>query len=254
MIRFAYVLGALVAFAPAFAQADGKAIAVRCDKANTGFGGESSAVRMTLINAQGDKVERKIKLKTAEIEDEGDRSMLTFEWPPDVKGTRLLTHTHADDDDDQWLYLPAMKRVKRISSRNQSSAFMGSEFAFEDLGGQEPSKYEWTLDSEAELGGRAVWILTRVPTNRRSGYSKQVVWMDKQYHQPIKIDYYDRKKALLKTMVASGFTQYEGKWWRPSTLEMVNHQTHKKSILEWTARTMGVEFDEEDFERDALED
>lgn len=231
----------------------GLSIATESDRVNSGFGGERSKVEMVLINAQGDEVKRKIALASTEVEDDGDRSLLTFEWPADVKGTRLLTWSHPNDSDDQWLYLPAMRRVKRISSRSQSGAFMGSEFSFEDLGSQEPSKYTWTLDGEENLEGRAVWKLTRVPTSKRSGYSKQIVWMDKAYRQPIRIDYYDRKKTLLKTMKASGFAQH-GKWWRPATLEMVNHQTHKKSILKWTQRTMGVEFDEEDFDRDALED
>lgn len=232
---------------------EGLAIARKCDKANAGFGSEEARVEMVLVNAGGDRVERKLGMKTMEVDDDGDRSMLTFESPPDVKGTRLLTHAHPGDDDDQWLYLPAMRRVKRISARSQSASFMGSEFAFEDLGGQEVSKYTWQLDGEEKLGERAVWKLGRVPTNKRSGYSKQILWMDKQYCQPLKIEYYDRKQALLKTMTATAFGSH-GKWWRPESLEMVNHQTHKKSILKWVGRTMEADLDEDDFDKDALED
>lgn len=233
--------------------AEGLAIAKRCEAANDGFGSEEASLEMVLINASGDRVQRKLDMKTIEVDGEGDRSMLTFLWPPDIKGTKLLTHTRRGKSDQQWLYLSAMRRVKRISSRSQSGAFMGSEFAFEDLGGQEVSKYTWSLDGEESLGGRKVWRLTRVPTSSRSGYSKQVVWMDQQYKQPIKIDFYDRKQSLLKTLTAKGFAR-QGKWWRPSALEMVNHQTHKKSVLEWAERELEADLDEDEFDKDALED
>ena len=234
-------------------EARGRAIADAAERHNSGFAGESSAVEMVLINAQGDQVVRKLAIKTLEMKGDGDRTLLTFEWPADVKGTRLLTWAHPKDDDDQWLYMPAMRRVKRISARSQSGAFMGSEFAFEDLGGQDPDKYTWRFDREEKVGEHEAWVLTRVPVNTRSGYSKQVVWMSKTHQQPVKIDFYDRKGERLKTMTATGFSQH-GKWWRPARLEMVNHQTHKKSQLKWSSRTMGEDFDPEDFDREALED
>lgn len=249
---------ALAAITPLAALAEtpeqkGLAIALAADAANAGFGGEKAAVEMVLINAQGDRVVRKLGIQTLEMKGDGDRSLLTFEWPADVKGTRLLTWSHKKEDDDQWLYLPAMQRVKRISSRNKSGAFMGSEFAFEDLGSQEPTKYTWRLDGEEAIEERPAWVLTRTPVDRGSGYSKQVVWMDKGHQQPVKIDYYDRKGERLKTMTATAFEQH-GKWWRPKSLEMVNHQTRKKSQLTWSSRTMGVDFDPDDFDREALED
>lgn len=251
------VAALLLVSAPLVASADpaaeGLAIARSCDAANAGFGSEEAELEMVLVNASGDRVTRKLAMKSIEIEGDGDRSMLTFLWPPDVKGTRLLTHTHPGDDDDQWLFLAAMKRIKRISSRSQSGAFMGSEFAFEDLGSQEVSKYRWTLDGEAQVDGRPTWTLTRVPVSKRSGYSKQVVSMDQGYKQPVRIDFYDRKGARLKTLTAKGFSRH-GRWWRPSTLEMVNHQTHKRSILEWTEREMEADLDEDEFDKDALED
>jgi len=255
LLSVSALLLAAVCASPAAADpaAEGLAIAKACDAANNGFGSEEAELEMLLVNASGDTVKRKLAMKSIEVEDEGDRSMLTFMWPPDIKGTKLLTHTHAGDDDDQWLYLSAMRRVKRISSRSQSGAFMGSEFAFEDLGGQDVAKYTWRLDGEESVDGRAAWKLTRVPRNKRSGYSKQVVWMDKQYKQPIKIDFYDRKETLLKTLTATGFAR-QSKWWRPATLEMVNHQTHKKSVLKWAEREMEADLDEDEFDKDALED
>ena len=96
---------------------------------NDGFGGESSEMTMVLINAHGDQTVRKMTSVSTEVKGDGDRSRIEFIQPADVKGTRMLTWSHGTKNDDQWLYLPSLKRVKRISSRSKSGSFMGSEFA-----------------------------------------------------------------------------------------------------------------------------
>ena len=118
----------------------GLEIALKNDVANQGFKSESSVMEMKLINAYGDVTTRRMLSQVLEGTNEGDLSLATFEWPADVKGTKMLTHTMKSTDDKQWLYLPAIKRVKRISSRNKSGSFMGSEFSYEDLGSQEVEK------------------------------------------------------------------------------------------------------------------
>ena len=95
---------------------------------------------MTLKNRAGKTSRRIIRIKTLESKGDGDKSLSLFDEPADVKGTSMLTYSHGLKPDDQWLYLPALKRVKRINSRNKSGPFMGSEFAFEDLGSQEVEK------------------------------------------------------------------------------------------------------------------
>ena len=100
---------------------------------------------MTLKNKSGKTSTRLIRIRTLEVEDDGDKSLSIFDEPADVKGTAMLTYTHGLEPDDQWLYLPALKKVKRISSRNKSGPFMGSTFAFEDLGSQEVEKYTYNF-------------------------------------------------------------------------------------------------------------
>jgi len=92
---------------------------------------------MTLRNRAGKESLRNVRIKNLEVDGDGDKSLSIFDEPADVKGTTSLTWSHSDKPDDQWLYLPALKRVKRISSKNKSGPFMGSEFAFEDIGSQE---------------------------------------------------------------------------------------------------------------------
>jgi len=239
--------------ARADAVAEGLAVAKKADAANAGFKSETSTLKMDLINAHGDVTERKMVIETLEGTDDGDRSRAVFEWPADVKGTKLLTFTHRKGDDDQWLYLPAIKRVKRISSNNKSGSFMASEFAYEDLGSQEVEKYTYKLLSEEKLEGRDTWKIERVPLDKKSGYKRQVVWMDKQYMNPLRIDYYDRKDELLKTAVFSQYQKF-GKYWRAGKIDMRNAQTKKRSVLTWEKRSLGAKLDPAVFESTALEE
>lgn len=229
----------------------GTEIAKKVDAANDGWKTETSTMEMVLVNAHGDRTTRKLRSQVTEVAGDGDRSRIEFEWPADVKGTRMLTWTHKTGDDDQWLFLPAINRVKRISAGNKSGSFMGSEFAYEDLASQEVDKYKHKHVADEALSGRKTWKLERVPTDARSGYSKQLMWIDHEYLQPLKIEYYDRKGELLKTATFSDFEKL-GKYYRAKKLVMVNHQTKKESHLTWAARKLGESIKAKDFESDAL--
>lgn len=262
MKRLSLVLAAALlapsAVAPAPALADdaaskGLAVAHKADLANQGFVGEKAAVTLELVNAHGDVTKRKMAMEIAEGTDDGDKSRSTFEWPADVKGTKLLTWTHKKSDDDRWLYLPAVKRVKRISSNNKSGSFMGSEFAYEDLSSQEVEKFTYKLVDEPKQDGRDTWRLERYPVEKESGYARQVVWMDKEYLGPLRIDYYDRKNELLKTATFGSYKKM-GKYWRFGVIKMDNVQTKKKSVLTWDDRQLGIKLPAESFDSARLED
>jgi len=231
----------------------GLTIARRADAANSGFRGEHATIEMVLVNAHGDKTRRKMISATLETSSDGDKSRIEFLWPADVKGTRMLTWTHKRGSDDQWLYLPAIKRVKRISSRNKSGSFVGSEFSYEDLGSQEVEQFHHKWLAVVKLAGRNAWKLQRIPNDKKSGYSREIVWSDKKYNNALKIEYYDRKGELLKTAKFSAFKRY-GKWWRANQIDMVNHQTRKRSSLTWQMRKLGVQQDDDDFDSDELAD
>lgn len=233
--------------------AKGLDIARRSDKANEGFVSERATMTLDLINAHGDVTKRKMRLEILEGTNDGDRSMSVFEWPADVKGTKLLTFTHKTADDDQWLYLPAVKRVKRISSNNRSGSFMGSEFAYEDLAAQEVEKFTYRYLDDQKVDGRDCWRVERVPTDKNSGYKRQVTWTDKEYLSPVKIEYYDRKNELLKVSAFSGYKK-QGKFWRWAKIAVENVQTKKKSMLVWEGRELGVKLDPSRFDSAALEE
>ncbi len=121
------------------AEARGRAIAEEADRRDYGWGDNSTTMRRVLRNRNGDESVREMRRRALETNESGagDKSVITFDAPRDVAGTSLLSHTKILDPDDQWLFLPALQRVKRISSANKSGPFVGSEFAYEDLVSQE---------------------------------------------------------------------------------------------------------------------
>ena len=121
------------------AEEKGLAIAVEADNRDQGWADQATTMKMILRNSQGAESTREIRGKTLEIKGDGDKSLTIFDTPRDIKGTAFLSFTHALESDEQWLYLPALKRVKRISSSNKSGPFMGSVFDYEDISSQEVS-------------------------------------------------------------------------------------------------------------------
>ncbi len=230
----------------------GLEIAKAAKAADRGFGDFVADMRMTLKNKTGQTSTRVIRIKTLEVEGDGDKSLSLFDEPADVKGTAMLTWTHGLEPDDQWLYLPALKRVKRISSRNKSGPFMGSTFAFEDLGSQEVEKYTYNYLRDEACGELQCYVMERFPAYKHSGYTRQVVWIDQEAYRVKKVEFYDRKKALLKTLESSGYQQYLGQYWRPDSMNMVNHQTGKSTLLEWENYQFQTGLTEGDFRSQTL--
>ncbi len=231
----------------------GLRIAKEGDARNLGFGDSTADMTMTLKNRAGQTSTRKIRSKVLEVKGDGDKSLSLFDTPADVKGTSMLTFSHGLKADDQWLYLPALKRVKRINSRNKSGPFMGSEFAFEDLGSQEVEKYTYKYLREEACGkGWKCHVVERKPAYKYSGYSKQIGWVDTKEYRNTKVEFYDRKGSKMKTLTSTGFKQYLGKYWRPSVMNMQNHLTGKSTVLQWSNYKFRTGLTSRDFNKNAL--
>ncbi len=240
------------------AEQRGLAIAIEADKRDTGFKDFTANMVMELRNRQGDVSTRHIRIKTLEVIGDGDKSMSIFDRPADIKGTAFLTHSHALKADDQWIYLPALKRVKRINSKNKSGPFMGSEFAYEDLASQEVEKYTYkflryeTIKTREFPDGVDTYVIERFPAYEHSGYTRQIVWINKDRYVAEIIEFYDRKNALLKTLTNKGYQQYLGQFWRPSEMFMENHQTEKSTLLKWENYQFKTGLSDKDFRRNSL--
>ncbi|MCU7812210.1 MAG: outer membrane lipoprotein-sorting protein [Candidatus Thiodiazotropha sp. (ex Notomyrtea botanica)] len=250
-------LSLLLILIPLLAQAitpeeRGLEIAQEIERRDTGFHDFKAAMTMLLKNKHGEESLRDMRNQTLEVENDGDKTLVIFDEPRDVKGTALLSFSHKTGDDDQWLYLPALKRVKRIASRNKSGPFMGSEFAYEDISSQEVEKYTYKYIEENSYEGKPSLLLERYPVDPNSGYTRQQVWVDQERFIPLKIEYYDRKNALLKTLVFRGYQQYLDQYWRADQMFMENHQTGKSTLLSWEKYDFRSGLSDGDFNKNSL--
>ncbi len=228
-------------------------IALEADLRDAGFMDFTADMLMVLRNKHGRESKREIRIRTFEVENDGDKSLLIFDTPRDVKGTAFLSFSHKVGDDDQWLYLPALKRVKRISSRNKSGSFMGSEFAYEDIASLEVEKYTYTFLREETYEGRDCFVNGSYPVDlKNSGYTRLVSWRDKDEYRLWKVEYYDRKNTHLKTLTFKDYEQYLGKYWRAADMEMVNHQNGKSTKLLWTNYQFKTGLTDRNFDKNSL--
>lgn len=234
------------------AQEKGLRIATEADRQDIGWKSASASLLMVLINPNGQQTTREMRMRYLEGEQEGDKSLSIFDSPKDVQGTSFLSFSHALESDEQWLYLPALKRVKRIASANKSGPFMGSEFAFEDLSSNEIEKYTYEYLRDETIDNHDCYVVRNVPEYAHSGYSHRDVWIDKQHYRVIRIDYVDRKGQLLKTLNQYGHRQYLDKYWRADKFLMVNHQTGKSTELHWRDYQFDLGLTDADFNRNTL--
>jgi len=219
---------------------------------DTGWEDMSARLEMVLKNRNGDKHQRFMKMKVLEMQGDGDKSLSIFNSPKDVKGTAFLSFTHALEADEQWLYLPGLKRVKRISSSNKSGPFLGSEIAFEDLSSFELDKYSYTYLRDELQGAIDCFVIETKPQYEYSGYTRTIIWVDKARYIPVKIDYYDRKNSLLKTQIFNDYQQFLGKYWRSSNMSMENYVTGKSTQLLWTDYKFKNGFTKRQFDKNSL--
>jgi len=233
------------------AGASGEDIALEAERVNQGFIGERSAFTLVLVNAQGDRTERRLSLELREDLADGNQSRIEFDWPENVRGTILLTHAHKAGEDDQWLYLPASKRTRRISAGHKSGSFMGSEFTYEDLAPPVASKYAHTRMPDGTAGERPCFQLERRPRTEGSGYSRQLVWLDEEYLVPLKVEYYDRKNDPLKVALYRDY-RASGSYRRAQLVRMENRQTKKVSELQAVSRELGLELEPSRFRSQVL--
>ena len=235
----------------------GLEIAKEADARDEGYISSENASEMILRNAQGQESIRNMRNQNFEMigENVGDKSIIVFDRPKDVEGTAFLTHSKVLEADDQWMYLPALKRVKRINSKNKSGPFMGSEFAYEDISSQEVGKYTYNyLRTEPCPTDAALTcaVMERFPEYKHSGYVKQIGWLDTEEFRPQQIEFYDLKGDLMKTLKYSGYQQYLNKFWRAGQMDMVNNQNGKSTTLKLTDYKFRTGLQEDDFTKAKL--
>lgn len=250
---FLILATSLISFGAVSASDDrGLEIVKTVDQRDSGWVSSEADMKMELRNKHGDESFRIIRSKSLEVPGDGDKGLTIFDEPKDVDGTALLTFSHATEADDQWLFLPALNKVKRISTTKKSGPFMGSEFAYEDMSSYEVNKYTYKYLKDETIEGINAFVVESYPVDEHSGYTRLMTWYDQERFIPLQIVFYDRKDSLLKTLKFVGYQQYINQYWRPDQMQMENHQTGKSTILYWTNYRFKTGLDDGDFNRASL--
>ena len=231
----------------------GLRIAREASARNEGFKDFTAEMTMVIRDRHGRESIRQMRFKVLEVPEDGDKSLFVFDRPPDVRGTALLTHAHINAQDDQWLYLPALKRVKRINAAKRSGSFMGSEFSYEDMSSLEVEEYTYKYIRDEPCGALNCTVIEQTPLDKKSGYSRKLVWQDAVELRTWKMELYDRKGSHLKTLTLADYQLFLDRYWRAGEQTMVNHLTGASTVLEWTNIQFRINLDDSDFTRTALQ-
>ena len=250
------LLSLLITAGSVFAQdpnEKGRAIAEQVDQRTRGFGDYTADLEMILRSADNKASVRTLHIAVLEMTDDGNRSLIVFDTPEDIRGTALLTHSHPERQDDQWLYLPAVKRVKRISANNRSGAFMSSEFSYEDFSERILDNYTYRYLGDETCAQQECFVIEQKPKSMKSsGYRRLVAWIDKVEYRTLKVDYYDRRDACFKTLLLEQYQAFEDRFWRSLAMKMVNHQTGKSTDMIWSNVTFKTGLTQRDMNQTRL--
>lgn len=206
-----------------------------------GFDNYVVSGEMMLEGPGGFTSERKFKMYTVEIPDDGDKRLVNFMEPRDLAGMVSLTYSHGLKPDDQWIYLPALRRTKRLAARDKSGSFAGSELSFEDIGTWEVKKYTYKYIKDDVLDGKPTFVVENTPAYPYSSYKMIKEWVDQEIYHPLRVLYHDTNGRPLKEMRFYDYKQFAGKYWRPMKMVMTNLKTGAVSTIVWSDYQFGTD-------------
>jgi len=200
--------------------------------------GSEAVVSMTIVNPKGQTRERRLSLAT-KLYDGGktEKRVYRFSTPADVEGTGILVFDYETEADDVWVYLPALRKTRRIVSAQRSESFMGSEFAYADLNVPALDDYDYKLVREESVGAERCWVIDVLPktpdTAKSEGYSRKTYWVSQDKHVIVKGAYLDLDGRALKELESQDFKLLDAKRkrYRPLRMVMNNQQNGRKSIF-----------------------
>jgi hypothetical protein len=260
-LGFAFAVGAALLLPGTAAQA-GPSPRDIMDKAAQArkLDGSEAVVKMIMTDDKGAVRERKITMAT-KLFDGGktEKRILRFLSPSDVKGTGVLVFDYDTQSDDVWIFLPAMRKTRRIVSSQRSQSFLGSEFSFGDLNVPSLDEFTYNLVKEENAGGEACFVIDATPKDKAiadaEGYSKKTYWISKATYSVRKGLFYDPAGKLLKELNASDIKLLDpaNKRYRAMKMEMVNKQNGRKSVFESEKVTLAKDTSDEFFTTRYLE-
>ncbi|MBI4831919.1 MAG: outer membrane lipoprotein-sorting protein [Candidatus Lindowbacteria bacterium] len=157
-----------------------------------------------------------------------------------MKGVGLLTVEYSARDDDQWLYLPALRKVRRISASDQGDNFMGTDFTYEDIRSEKLDQHQYTVARSETIDGHDCYVIEAVPSTEKqkkeSGYSRREIWVRKDIFLTVQTKYYDKKGEHFKTEVRTDVVEVCPNIYRPNFMEMKNLKTKHTTQLGFDER------------------
>ena len=211
-------------------------------------------MEMILIDKNGSRRERTIRALGRDV-GEDTQSIMFFLSPADVKDTGFLTYDFDDEeeDDDQWLYLPALKKTKRIASSDKSGSFMGSDFSYSDMTDRNLDRYDYTLMKEGEVGGHKIWQIEAIPNTEKeikeTGYTKSVSFVRQDNFVVIRAVSWVKKGKRLKYFDVKELERIDGIW-IPTEMHMTTKKgktTLHKTIIKAHDVRFNQDIDEDTF-------
>lgn len=213
VLMLAFFLGGLPALAQAVEAPDADEIIQRSLQAYYYAGDDGrSRVSMRLINAQGKQRLREMTMLRKNLGADGEqRYYIYFHKPSDVKGTSFMVWKYPAKDDDRWIFIPAIKLVRRIAADDKRSSFVGSDFTYEDISGREAGDETHSLLRSEDWQGRPTYVIESRP-KATIDYVRRVSWIDRDRHVPLKEEYYDARGEMLRIFTADEVKLVDGLW------------------------------------------
>ncbi len=248
-------LALLVAAPLLAADPSGRDIAARVRDANRSDT-EVATFEMKMVDAGGKEKVRKLSSWAATPKGGPDKALMRFLDPPDVAGTSVLTLEQPGKEDEQWMYLPALKRTRRIAGTQRKDSFMGSDLSYDDLRPREVDAYTYTVLKSEKLPDGDAWVLEAVPVKggKADGgeYARTLSWIRKDDYVPLKGEMYGADGSLLKTVSYGGYTSEAGVK-RPSSVEVLNRKKGSRTSIRYLERKLDEKLDDGMFSSRALE-
>lgn len=213
-----------------------------------------SVMTMELVNKRGSKRVRSMHSYSKDY-GKDKKTIMFFQQPADVKGTGFLTWDFNEESktDDRWLYLPAMKKTRRISGTSaKKEYFMGSDFTYDDMGNRDVEADNHKLLREETINRQAYWVIESTPIKGDGMYSKTISWIRKDNYMIYRVEYFNMQGAFLKVLDVKKIEKIEG-FWVATEMVMTNHQRKHKTIIRLDSVTYNVSIDESTFTVNALE-
>jgi outer membrane lipoprotein-sorting protein len=203
---------------------------------------EQETLGVKIVDRSGGIKQRRLVRLTLAMPDGLNKVLVRFTAPRDIANTGLLIWEARNGDDDQWLYLPGAKKVKRVAASGKKNRFLGTDFAYEDLRPEAIGAHRYESAGSETLEGQDCWVVEAFPATPRqaadSGYSKRRLWVRKDTTQIVKREFYDTKGRLEKVQTDRRLVNVRGSLWRADEIEMLDVQTNGRTVLTLEKRAL----------------